>query len=138
MGWFLWGIVFGWTMCGLLYAVQDDWGDSMEPKPGDTAVCSQCGAAIIFLGPYWDHMGKNKPRHIATPTPIQRMPKELAFNAFLAELVAAGVQNQTPIIEALYQYREALLKWQRELIDDKARDAELAIAALRSYTREDG
>lgn len=65
------------------------------------------------------------------------MDKNEAFDAFLAALTAAGVQDQAPIIEALYQYREALLKWQRELIDDKARDAELAISAIRNYTRKD-
>ena len=46
------------------------------------------------------------------------------------------IDDSPETIEALYIYREALLKWQRELIDEKARDAELAIRALRGYTRE--
>lgn len=39
----------------------------MEPKFGDISNCSQCGKEIIFVGPYWDHMGDRKPRHTAQP-----------------------------------------------------------------------
>ncbi len=47
------------------------------------------------------------------------------------------VDNPAQLIDALYVYREALLKWQRELIDEKAREAELAIKVLRGYTRSE-
>ena len=109
-----------------------------KPLLGEQAICGMCRERIVYIGPYWDHMGDNKPRHPAVPEDewMQKPPtKEQAFNAFLAELVAAGVSNQTPIIEALYVYREALLQWQREVIDGHARDAELAIGVLRGYTR---
>ncbi len=63
---------------------------------------------------------------------VPPIDKTEAWQALMGTL--AGTDN-TPIIEALYAYREALLKWQRELLDEKARDAELAIRALRGYTR---
>ncbi len=66
---------------------------------------------------------------------VPPIDKGEAFDLLMAALDAAGIPNEPPVIEALYTYREALLKWQRELIDDKARDAELAIKALRGYTR---
>lgn len=43
-----------------------------EPKPGDTATCSQCGERIVFVGPAWDHPGAIKPRHIALPVEPKR------------------------------------------------------------------
>lgn len=109
-----------------------------KPLLGEQTVCGMCRERIVYIGPYWDHMGEHKPRHPAVPEdewPQRTLTKEQAFNTFLAELVAAGVTNQTPIIEALYVYREALLRWQREVIDGHARDAELAISVLRGYTR---
>lgn len=111
-----------------------------KPILGEQAICGMCRERIVFVGPYWDHMGENKPRHPAVPEdewPQKPPDKTQAFDAFIAALAAAGVKDNAAIIEALYVYREALLKWQRELIDDKARDAEPAIAALRSYTRRD-
>ena len=62
--------------------------------------------------------------------------KTEAFDRLIDELSVAGVMDKAPIIEALYVYREALLSWQRCVIDEKARDAELAIRALRGYTRQ--
>lgn len=62
---------------------------------------------------------------------VPPIDKSEAFDQLMAEL---GTPS-TSIIEALYVYREALLTWQRELIDAKARDAELAIRQLRGYTR---
>ena len=62
--------------------------------------------------------------------------KTRAFDLFLDALDAAGVADSAPIIEALYVYRDALLSWQRGVVDEKARDAELAIRALRGYTRQ--
>lgn len=29
--------------------------------------CETCGEAIEYVGPYWDHIGEDKPRHPATP-----------------------------------------------------------------------
>ena len=46
------------------------------PKLGDLAICSMCGAQIMFVGPYWDHQGKNKPRHPATPQVKEPIPWE--------------------------------------------------------------
>ncbi len=66
---------------------------------------------------------------------VPPIDKSEAFDLLMASLDAAGIPNEPPIIEALYVYREALLKWQRELIDGKAREAELAIRVLRGYTR---
>lgn len=37
------------------------------PTVGARAVCHACGGAIVFVGPYWDHEGEMKPRHIAMP-----------------------------------------------------------------------
>jgi hypothetical protein len=31
------------------------------------ATCRMCGEAIEYVGPYWDHVGEEKPRHPATP-----------------------------------------------------------------------
>lgn len=111
-----------------------------EPIIGEQAICGMCRERIVFIGPYWDHIGEDKPRHPAVPQdewPPKPLDKTQAFDALMAVLDAAGVKDNASIIEALYVYREALLKWQHELIDDKARDAELAIAALRNYTRRD-
>ena len=58
-----------------------------------------------------------------------------AWDQLIDALSVAGVMDSAPVIEALHVYREALLKWQREVIDGKARDAELAIRALRGYTK---
>lgn len=38
-----------------------------EPKRGQHALCSQCRQLIVYVGPYWDHPGEIKPRHIAMP-----------------------------------------------------------------------
>lgn len=38
-----------------------------EPKTGDRATCSMCGAEIEYVGPYWRHVGENQPRHPAMP-----------------------------------------------------------------------
>lgn len=67
---------------------------------------------------------------------VPPIDKTRAFDLFLDALDAAGVADYAPVIEALYIYREAILSWQRGMIDDKARDAELAIRALRGYTRQ--
>ncbi len=37
------------------------------PIPGTPAECEQCGNDIVFVGPYWDHVGALKPRHPAVP-----------------------------------------------------------------------
>lgn len=55
--------------------------------------------------------------------------------AFDNVLTALAIGDQADTIQAISIYREALLAWQRGLIDGKARDAEMAIRALRSYTR---
>ncbi len=64
--------------------------------------------------------------------------KSDAWERLIGELVIAGVMETAPVIEALYVYREALLKWQREIIDGHACEAELAIRTLRGYTRSQG
>jgi len=61
--------------------------------------------------------------------------KSEAWEAVMAALTHGTLETQ---VEALYVYREAVLKWQREVVDTQAREAELAIARLRSYTRKDG
>ena len=66
---------------------------------------------------------------------VPPIDKTEAFDLLMDALSASKVLHKEQIIEALYVYREALLKWQRDLIDEKARDAELAIRALRGYTR---
>ena len=66
---------------------------------------------------------------------VPPIDKTEAFDHLIDTLNASGIADTPPIIQALYVYREALLKWQREVIDDKARDAELSIKALRGYTR---
>lgn len=109
----------------------------MEPVLGEQAICGMCRERIVFVGSYWDHIGENKPKHPAMPEMPQPISKEQAFDAFIAALDAAGVKDNTAIIEALYVYREALLRWQRLVIDDKAREAELALRILRSYTRKE-
>lgn len=41
--------------------------EATYPVVGATATCRSCGKGIVFVGPYWDHVGPNKPRHIAEP-----------------------------------------------------------------------
>lgn len=48
--------------------------DEPEPEPrqpkiyqlGQKAICKQCLAEIVYVGPYWDHTGV-RPRHIGIP-----------------------------------------------------------------------
>lgn len=42
----------------------------MEPKSGNSTTCSQCGQRIVFIGPYWQHIGKLQPKHPAIPIEI--------------------------------------------------------------------
>lgn len=37
------------------------------PKFGEKAICKMCGKHIIYVGPYWKHIGKLQPRHPAQP-----------------------------------------------------------------------
>jgi hypothetical protein len=47
----------------------------MDGNVGDKAICAGCGAAIVFVGPYWDHIGEIKPRHPALPKlPVETAP----------------------------------------------------------------
>lgn len=39
----------------------------MTTAPGARAVCAQCGAPIVYVGPYWSHEGEPQPRHPAFP-----------------------------------------------------------------------
>lgn len=39
----------------------------MEPKLGDEALCAMCGERIVYVGPYWSHVGAPQPRHPAVP-----------------------------------------------------------------------
>ncbi len=66
---------------------------------------------------------------------VPPIDKSEAWDQLMTAIVAAGITDVALIIEALYAYREALLKWQREEIDGKLREAELAIRVLRGYTR---
>lgn len=38
-----------------------------EYKMGDKAICKMCDHEIVFIGPYWDHVGEWKPRHPGLP-----------------------------------------------------------------------
>ena len=74
---------------------------------------------------------------------IPPIDKTEAFAALIEAMasmrtnVAGGFDaEESVVMEALYVYREALLAWQRGIVDEKARDAELAIRALRGYTRQ--
>lgn len=69
-------------------------------------------------------------------TIIPPIDKTEAFDRLIDALSTAGVMDVAPVIEALYVYREAILSWQRGILDEKARDAELAIRALRGYTKQ--
>lgn len=46
----------------------------MDEKIGDKSTCQMCGAEIVFVGPYWDHRGENKPRHPAIPVEVASAP----------------------------------------------------------------
>ena len=69
---------------------------------------------------------------------VPPIDKTEAWEQLMATLDTFGMTDEPPIIEAIYVYREALLKWQREVIDAQARDAELAIRTLRGYTKGRG
>lgn len=47
-----------------------------KPKIGTQVLCDQCGAAIEWRGEYWDHLGENKPRHLAIPKSFKAVPKQ--------------------------------------------------------------
>lgn len=40
------------------------------------SVCADCGDSIVFVGPYWDHEGKIKPKHPAFPSESGLTPQE--------------------------------------------------------------
>lgn len=44
------------------------------PTLGEQARCAACDAPIVYKDPYWDHLGENKPRHIARPAEHPNTP----------------------------------------------------------------
>ena len=54
-----------------------------NPEVGTRAACKQCKTPIIFVGPYWDHEGELKPRHVAIPAePAQEQTAQHWTEAF--------------------------------------------------------
>lgn len=96
-----------------------------EPKMGDKAICSMCGAEIEYVGPYWRHTGAIQPRHPATPKqqeqPPQwmgdldeRMNKHIAYARHYADNYAHGAPGHLDLmtIAALAKKLDAL--WERQ------------------------
>ena len=54
-------------------------------NPGTKSVCADCGSEIMFIGPYWAHIGNIKPRHIASPKKPNK-PNESEKNDFFGDL----------------------------------------------------
>lgn len=83
------------------------------PKPGAPAVCDQCGNDIVFVGPYWDHVGELKPRHPAFPQKVNPasglMPAEQrAMDALLAAWEAfKSIPDSLPVTE-VQKFRDAI------------------------------
>lgn len=38
-----------------------------EPLVGEQAVCRMCGEHIVYVDPYWQHLGEKQSRHPALP-----------------------------------------------------------------------
>ena len=84
-----------------------------NPTHGTPAICASCGNDIVFVGPYWDHVGERKPRHPATPQkPNQTsglMPAEQrVMDALLVAWEAfKDIPESIPIAET-QKFREAI------------------------------
>jgi hypothetical protein len=52
-----------------------------DPTVGTRAVCKQCNKPIVFVGPYWDHEGEMKPRHVAIPIEAAPAPLQAEYPA---------------------------------------------------------
>jgi len=64
-----------------------------EPVIGQHATCQMCDAEIIFIGPYWDHVGEDKPRHPALPkgeaeTEEEVIEPHMAIRSVMFDLMA--------------------------------------------------
>ena len=94
-----------------------------NPKPGAHAVCDQCGYDIVFIDPYWDHVGEPKPKHPAFPqkaiptsglTPVEQR----AMDALLAAWEAFKVIPESIPAADIQKFRGAI------------HDAQYVLAAL--------
>lgn len=97
------------------------------PKAGDRTICF-CDEEIVYTGQYWDHVGLNKPRHIAAPK--DEMPEDedriLVDSGILPKLIAAGLK-ETPSAN-----------WQQELADlptSEPQPIENSIRNMTTFTR---
>ena len=56
-----------------------------EPTPGQTSICYKCGQPIVYVAPFWEHIGLRMP-HIATqPKPARQSdfrPDETYFASY--------------------------------------------------------
>jgi hypothetical protein len=93
---------------------------STDPKVGDQSACASCGNDIVFIGPYWDHVGELKPRHPAWPsvpseksglTPQEQEVMDALVSAWnkYKNLPGASFPNeQSDFIQAIHQAQSVL------------------------------
>lgn len=64
------------------------------PTPGTEGICAACSGRIVYIDPYWDHVDKPRPRHIAVPTawlPDPASSTAVTLDADAVTLTIAGV-----------------------------------------------
>lgn len=91
---------------------QPDSGRIAQPTIGERATCDACGKEIVWVGYYWDHVGINKPRHIAFPLrlpvgPVQRDSEHIDWGSGEWRLTKPPHQIEAEL-EALAQRVAAL------------------------------
>ena len=72
----------------------------ITPIHGQRDTCEMCGEPIVFIGPYWDHIGENKPRHPATP------PTGIAITDEPEEPITPGMAIRSVTLDLMMRKRD--------------------------------
>lgn len=66
-------------------------------ESGVYALCAACNEPIVLVGEAWDHLGPNKPRHIASPVKIEaQKDAAIVTSAYFFELLAQLLGDVDP------------------------------------------
>jgi len=102
-----------------------------EPPTGQRALCTQCHQPIVYVGPYWDHPGEIKPRHIAIPgewLETFKVEMELDLDAIERRLEAAR--------EELSALCNGGKRWLMTIPANHETDSDLILGAVLRDTRK--
>jgi hypothetical protein len=110
-----------------------------SPYVGERRICSQCGEFITFRDPYWEHEGREQPKHPAIPVEQHRVEMRLDLDAIEKRLARAheklsalchGTERFTMRVPADENFDHDLI------IGAALRDAEKLLVAVRSLLEQ--